>query len=263
MTGEAASRQTAGTGGKIFPKPQTMLRLQPNLPRQVPWISWAHWRQVYHWLFGNQGVEKARVEVQDIRRGLARVNTWRLRGKVPVAVDATAFLLELRMQDREQGREQGKGTSATNRSAMEMRLSYSMAVTRFVNSVIDPEQRSVHAHSMTSLAKAIRLPRFFIDLRHDCSHNALPSLSVLRMALDKALDWLHTQVLCVLSLYEGLWLFFFCLCLCLDSASASISSDSLSVFASSSSSIILLCPIRSMQYNISQQTVLAQATGPI
>ena len=38
---------------------------------------------------------------------------------------------------------------------------------------------------------AAGLPRLLVDVRHEASHNDMPSLSLLRLAAAQALDWLQ------------------------------------------------------------------------
>ena len=49
-------------------------------------------------------------------------------------------------------------------------------------------QRSHHA---ISGVHAAGLPRLLVDVRHEASHNDMPSLSLLRLAAAQALDWLQ------------------------------------------------------------------------
>lgn len=37
------------------------------------------------------------------------------------------------------------------------------------------------------------LPRVLVDVRHDATHNELPSLAMLRLAADHALAWLNAS----------------------------------------------------------------------
>lgn len=43
---------------------------------------------------------------------------------------------------------------------------------------------------MYSIAKSIGLPASFVELRHQCTHEELPSLQKLRSATDKSLQWI-------------------------------------------------------------------------
>ncbi|KAI4271771.1 MAG: hypothetical protein LQ337_005766 [Flavoplaca oasis] len=45
---------------------------------------------------------------------------------------------------------------------------------------------------MYDKARALKLPASFVELRHEAIHGELPSLVVLRQAIQKALDWLQT-----------------------------------------------------------------------
>ncbi|GAA5916502.1 hypothetical protein JCM6882_001744, partial [Rhodosporidiobolus microsporus] len=63
----------------------------------------------------------------------------------------------------------------------------------FVNSLVDPLQTTYYARSIASLAAQIGLPLWFVELRHQATHEELPSLGVLRGAGRQALDWLYTH----------------------------------------------------------------------
>jgi hypothetical protein len=66
-----------------------MFKVPYNLPRKVPWISWKQWNYVRNWLFSSN------LELQE--RGIQRVNAWRSREKLPLAIEATASLVELNL----------------------------------------------------------------------------------------------------------------------------------------------------------------------
>ena len=72
------------------------------------------------------------------------------------------------------------GTS--QRSETELRLSYSIIIVRAVNGLVDPSQQGYFADSVASLAQRIGLPAWFVELRHDATHQQLPSLTMLRTA---------------------------------------------------------------------------------
>jgi len=76
-------------------------------------------------------------------------------------------------------------------SAALLRLQYSLALVRFVNGVADSAQKSKIALSVASLANQAGIPKLLVDLRHESTHNELPSLSVLRIAAKQALQWLE------------------------------------------------------------------------
>jgi len=51
---------------------------------------------------------------------------------------------------------------------------------RFVNGLVDPEQKSVFAGSISNIAEAIGLPSVFVEIRHAGTHDLLPSIDILR-----------------------------------------------------------------------------------
>jgi hypothetical protein len=75
------------------------------------------------------------------------------------------------------------------RTDMEIRLMYSMAIVRGVNGLVDPSQQGFFADSVMSLASKIGLPSWFVDLRHEATHAQLPSLNILRNAATSLLKW--------------------------------------------------------------------------
>ncbi|KAL1924814.1 uncharacterized protein VTP21DRAFT_4468 [Calcarisporiella thermophila] len=150
----------------------TTQALAMRIPRIVPWISADEHLQVYDWLYASDPHLRA--------LGVKRVRMWASRGKVPHAVDSTATFVELQLKDRERGC-----------SALELRLMYSMAFVRFVNGLVDPLQKRAFAQSISSIADRLRLPHWFVELRHAATHEHMPSLEVLRNATHKALLWIQ------------------------------------------------------------------------
>lgn len=61
---------------------------------------------------------------------------------------------------------------------------------RFVTGLLDSQQDKQKKQSMYSLAKTIGLPATFVELRHQATHEQLPSLLKLRGAAKKALGWI-------------------------------------------------------------------------
>lgn len=60
------------------------------------------------------------------------------------------------------------------------RFSDTPLVFRFVNSLVDPLQTAYFARSISSLAAQLGLPLWFVELRHQATHEDLPGLPVLR-----------------------------------------------------------------------------------
>ncbi|KAL8730363.1 MAG: hypothetical protein Q9166_004128 [cf. Caloplaca sp. 2 TL-2023] len=75
-------------------------------------------------------------------------------------------------------------------SALALRSCYCTAFCRFVTGLLDSMQESQYKVSMYDKARELHLPSSFVELRHEAIHGELPSLVVLRQAVQKALDWL-------------------------------------------------------------------------
>lgn len=61
---------------------------------------------------------------------------------------------------------------------------------RFVTGLVDGHQEKQRKQSMYTIAKTIGLPATFVELRHQSTHEQLPSLAKLRTAARKALLWI-------------------------------------------------------------------------
>jgi ribosomal biogenesis protein LAS1 len=59
-----------------------------------------------------------------------------------------------------------------------------------VTGLLDGYQDKKHKLSMYSIAKNIGLPATFVELRHQCTHEELPSLVNLRAAAERSLLWI-------------------------------------------------------------------------
>ena len=111
-------------------------------PRLVPWCSWDEWGEAKECFFdacSSAGSISSKAE--QLQRGIALVDMWRLRGQVPHACDSTAQLAEVSLTD-----------SSARLSQNELRLIYSMIITRAVNGLVDGSQQSYFADSVLSLA---------------------------------------------------------------------------------------------------------------
>ncbi|KAG2235909.1 hypothetical protein INT48_008212 [Thamnidium elegans] len=144
--------------------------------RIVPWVDYEEFETVYGWLFADR-----KTQVETVQRGIERVQTWINRGEIPSSVEMTAAFIEIIICDERN----------TTMSHKEKRLMYGMAIIRFVNGLVDREQKGKFAKSINALARSMGLPSWFVDLRHASTHERLPSLTVLRAGALQAVGWLH------------------------------------------------------------------------
>ncbi|CAH9110178.1 unnamed protein product [Cuscuta epithymum] len=146
----------------------------------VPWLNWEEWSIIADSLFSSSPLS--------VDSSLLRISTWRNRGCIPVAIDVTASIIEIQQKDPFFRDNVPKGAQLSEEI---LTMLYSMAITRFVNGVIE-KNRKKNEISIADAADAIGIPRMLIDVRHEGSHRDLPSLKLARLASTKALDWLQS-----------------------------------------------------------------------
>ncbi|KFY32205.1 hypothetical protein V493_00420 [Pseudogymnoascus sp. VKM F-4281 (FW-2241)] len=115
------------------------------------------------------------------QNAVALVSVWAQRGNCPHLIESTALLISASVNDKPAS------------SAYAVRAAYSAAFCRFVTGLLDGYQDKKHKLSMFSIAKNIGLPATFVELRHQCTHEELPSLGKLRGACERSLDWIWRQ----------------------------------------------------------------------
>ncbi|KAI1351731.1 Las1-like-domain-containing protein [Xylaria sp. FL0043] len=118
------------------------------------------------------------------QQAVSRVSMWMQRGGCPHLVESTALLTAAVLSDLHESR------TKANSSSYAIRAAYSAAFSRFVTGLLDGQQDKLRKMSMYSIAKNIGLPATFVELRHQATHEQLPSLSKLRSAANKALAWI-------------------------------------------------------------------------
>ncbi|CAK9082384.1 unnamed protein product [Durusdinium trenchii] len=147
------------------------------MSKVAPWASWAEFHAVYLQLTSSSPSERA--------QGVKRVETWRTRCRLPVAVDITASFVEIMLNDAYLNPD-----TEAPRADNELRLMYAMAVIRLVNGIVDRTRQ--RKSSILERAQGLEWPQFFVDLRHEASHQNLPSLPILRLAAQEAV-WLLVE----------------------------------------------------------------------
>jgi hypothetical protein len=148
------------------------------------WRGWREWQDVHEGLFSGD------IDAQ--QRAVSRVSAWRSRGDVPVSVNATAQLVEIAIHEH-MADHQHHAIAVSARSHMELSLVYASAIVRCVNGLVDGSQKGAYAMAVSTLAQRIGIPLWIVDLRHESTHNQLPSLPVLRFAATHLLAWLRSN----------------------------------------------------------------------
>ncbi|GLA41308.1 rRNA-processing protein las1 [Aspergillus niger] len=111
-------------------------------------------------------------------KACATVAAWKLRGNLPHPVEATALLTDAILHD-----------DALKNSIFSIRATYSAAFCRFVTGLVDSKLNG-QRKTMFQRAIDLGLPASFVELRHEATHRELPSLTVLRNATQRSLEWL-------------------------------------------------------------------------
>ncbi|QIW94692.1 hypothetical protein AMS68_000210 [Peltaster fructicola] len=124
-----------------------------------------------------------RLDGEDNRRhAVNRVMAWRLRGNLPHAVESTALLMDAFLHH-----------DISANSSFSIRAVYSAAFCRFVTGFCDigrNRERSLEPSSMLDIARQIDMPADFVALRHEATHEELPSERRIVIACEDALQWL-------------------------------------------------------------------------
>ncbi|XP_049931971.1 uncharacterized protein LOC116246732 isoform X4 [Nymphaea colorata] len=167
--------------------------------RLVPWQSWEEWNVIREKLLSSSP--------ESVRVALNRIKAWESRGCLPIPVAITAEMVEARLTDPYFRKD--VPSSGLNSEKM-LSLLYSMAIMRLVNGFVDQSLDGTKKRmSIAKAAEKIGLPRMLIDIRHESSHRGLPSLQLLRLAIDKALNWLQDyywerQLKAMLDIFKGI-----------------------------------------------------------
>lgn len=150
-------------------------QVSKTIPRLVPWIDWTEWMSV------KNGLYSARIDgdMASTEDALEVVSLWRLRGRLPHACESSAQLVEIMIKDNQ------------SRSENELKMLYSIAILRGINGLVDPSQQSLYNDSVHSIATKIGLPTWLVELRHDATHQLLPSLNILREGSKQLLQWYY------------------------------------------------------------------------
>jgi len=150
----------------------------------TPWRSQADLLAVRSQLYHLNSSDKT-TPVDPRRHAVDRVMAWKLRGNLPHAVESTALLVDALLHHH--------ATTAAQNSLFSVRAVYSAAFCRFVTGFCDigrAREGRLEPSSMLDIARQINMPAEFVALRHEATHEELPSVQRLVVAARQGLDWL-------------------------------------------------------------------------
>ncbi|KAK3680264.1 rRNA-processing protein las1 [Recurvomyces mirabilis] len=128
--------------------------------------------------------------------------TWKLRGNLPHAVDSTALLIDAQLHHHHHHHHQNPSQAPNPgiqqqqqpaNSQFSLRAVYTAAFTRFITGFCDigrARENRLDPSSMLEIARQISLPEEFVALRHEATHEEMPSLRRLVRATEEGLGWL-------------------------------------------------------------------------
>ncbi|KDN39445.1 Las1-like protein [Tilletiaria anomala UBC 951] len=126
--------------------------------------------------------------------GIVKVDVLLNRGACAFAIEATASLYSALVADLRTSSASASGVSTSAQGGYDdsaVRLSYSMAIVRFVNGIVDEQQTGLFAESIAMIAAKVGLPLWLVEIRHAATHQKCPTLQALREGAITALRWLH------------------------------------------------------------------------
>ncbi|KAG0673539.1 rRNA-processing protein las1 [Pichia californica] len=136
------------------------------------------------------------------RQGISKVRGYLTKGPIPHSIEMTALLIEVIINDEEKNGiqlfkyEDQYPVNFKNleiSSDLSIRLQYSMCIIKFVNGLLDPFQQSIYNISLHKLAIELKLPNYFVEARHVSTHERLPTLEMMRLISQRALNWLKIE----------------------------------------------------------------------
>ncbi|GMM31031.1 rRNA-processing protein [Martiniozyma asiatica (nom. inval.)] len=148
-------------------------------------------------------LKKNKRRCRDVQSScVSKVCAYATRGSIPHAIEMTALLTSAIHLDYSltgcdahltENSYSSQRIPQTDSVDLPVRSNYALAMIKFVNGILDPLQQGVYGISLHNLAVSVDLPSHFVELRHVCTHESLPSLEMLRLSTVRALDWLWGQ----------------------------------------------------------------------
>ncbi|KAI6653819.1 Ribosomal biogenesis protein LAS1L-like [Oopsacas minuta] len=142
--------------------------------RCTAWRTKQDWHKVCHDLFSTDPI--------DIRNGLASVQCWQARYKIPIGVEVTCDILQAKL-----------ATLQPEIIPEMIRHITSMALIRFVNGISDLYQQKCSVpKSIKDTLLSIGIPVWICDQRHAATHHVMPCMTLLEKAIEFCLKWIYS-----------------------------------------------------------------------
>ncbi|XP_071875541.1 uncharacterized protein isoform X1 [Bombus fervidus] len=152
--------------------------------KQVPWFSLTEWHQVHKQIYSN--------DINEQTKGYEMLLAWQARiPKLPIGIDCTLSIMQVCVRDREWTPKINNGELPITYEN-DLCLMYSTTIMRILNHISNIGHTK--QTSLFQIAKQLNIPEWIVNLRHDTAHGyELPSIGVLRIAVNILLAWLHEE----------------------------------------------------------------------
>ena len=154
-----------------------------SITQSTPWADWYELVSVGKALLST--ADAVTGDSQTISEALESVAIWRARShRLPHAIDSSAVLAQILWRDYH------SSSSRPSSTTIELSLSYASAIIRSINGLADAlhQDRAV-ATSIAQRSSQLGIPNWLVEIRHQATHNQLPSLAVLRLAATTLLHY--------------------------------------------------------------------------
>lgn len=145
----------------------------------TPWINYEEWIFVYKGLdvYSDRGDF---LQYPCVKNSIKIMESWSMRGNIPPSVESTLNIIRILYYINSKIYVNGNS----------IRLTLSSIIIRFVNEVIEPYQQNSYALPISQLAHKIGISKMIVDVRHDATHDKLPSTDILIICAKECLDWI-------------------------------------------------------------------------
>lgn len=164
--------------------------------RALPWVNTSELAQLYAWIWDDpedtQSTERAVARVRPLPPSVSfqeltdpQLSTYLQSPSQPLFIPLLHALLTALLLPQPQ----------TQSATLVSRLALGAALTRFINTLVDPQQQRTYARPITFIAKELGIPEGLVGLRHAVTHEDLPGLDVLRSGAGRAVEWIRREVM--------------------------------------------------------------------
>lgn len=144
-----------------------------------PWVNYEEWEFVYKGLEIYSDIGNF-LELPCLKNSIKIMESWALRGNIPPTIESTLNIVRILYDIH----------SKNNMNGNNIKLTLSSIIIRFVNEVIEPYQQNSYALPISQLAHKIGISKMIVDVRHDATHDKLPSTDMLIICVKECLEWI-------------------------------------------------------------------------